>query len=102
VLNQKSGILFYGVFGRTAVPFQGGLNCVRSPVHRTPLRNSLGNSGPDDCSGFYLINFQPWIDGTNDALLGPGITVDAQWWSRDPASPSTTGLTDAIEFEIRP
>jgi hypothetical protein len=102
VLNHKSGILFYGVFGRTAVPFQGGLNCVHSPVHRTPLRSSGGNVGPDDCSGVYTIDFTPWIDGTNDPLLHVGVTVDAQWWSRDPASASTTGLTNAIEFEIRP
>jgi hypothetical protein len=50
----------------------------------------------------YTIDFTPWIDGTNDPLLHVGVTVDAQWWSRDPASASTTGLTNAIEFEIRP
>jgi hypothetical protein len=102
VLNQKSGLLFYGVFGRASAAFQGGVNCVHSPVRRTPLRSSDGNVGPDDCSGVYSIDFTPWIDGTNDALLDIGVTVNAQWWSRDPASPSTTGLTDAIEFEIRP
>lgn len=102
VLNQKVGILFYGVSGRTAVPFQGGKNCVHSPVHRTPLRSSGGNVGVDDCSGVYAIDFTPWIDGTNDSELAIGVTVDAQWWSRDPASASTTGLTNAIEFEVRP
>jgi hypothetical protein len=102
VLNQKVGILFYGVSGRTAVPFQGGKNCVHSPVHRTPLRTSGGNVGVDDCSGVYAIDFTPWIDGANDPQLGIGVTVDAQWWSRDPASASTTSLSNAVRFLVNP
>lgn len=72
------------------------------PSRRTPPRSSGGNVGPDDCSGAYSIDFTPWIDGAIDELLAIGITVNAQWWSRDPASSTTTGLTNAIEFEIRP
>jgi hypothetical protein len=35
-------------------------------------------------------------------LLVPGVEVFAQDWSRDPASASTTGLTNAIHFVVRP
>jgi hypothetical protein len=102
VINQKGGLLYFGAAGRSAIPFQGGFKCVRFPALRTPPRSSGGNVGPDDCSGAYAIDFTPWISGSNNELLAVGVTVDAQWWSRDPASASTTGLTDALEFEIRP
>ena len=31
-----------------------------------------------------------------------GDTVYCQYWSRDPAAPFTTGLTDGVEFSICP
>ena len=34
------------------------------------------------------------------AAVVAGVLVDSQYWSRDPASPSTTGLTNAVEFGI--
>lgn len=102
VLNQRPGLLYYGVSGAAATPFQGGVQCVRSPFQRTPLRSSGGNVGANDCSGLYSIDFSSWIDGTNDPLLAVGVTVRAQWWSRDVASPSGTGLSDAVELEVRP
>jgi hypothetical protein len=37
-----------------------------------------------------------------DPLLQPGRDVYAQYWTRDPADPWTTGLTDAISFRILP
>lgn len=102
VLNQRPGLLYYGVFGASATPFQGGVQCVNAPVRRTPLRSSGGNTGGNDCSGLYAIDFSSWIDGTSDPLLSIGTTVRAQWWSRDPASASGTGLSNALELEVRP
>lgn len=102
VLNQRPGLLYYGVFGASAKPFQGGVQCVNAPVRRTPLRSSGGSAGGSDCSGLYAIDFSSWIDGTSDPLLSIGTTVRAQWWSRDPASPSGTGLSNALELEVRP
>jgi hypothetical protein len=32
--------------------------------------------------------------------LDPGDTVYAQWWMRDPAIASTTGLSNAVKFTI--
>lgn len=101
VLNNKAGILFYG-FSAAAVPFQGGLLCVQPPTRRTPVQNSNGNPPPNDCSGVYGIEFNGVIQGGGDPNLVSGAQVFGQYWTRDPGSPSTTGLTDAISFTILP
>jgi hypothetical protein len=101
VLNQKSGLLFYG-FAQAAVPFQGGTKCVAAPTRRTPLQSSGGNPPPDDCSGTYSYDFNARIQSGADPGLVPGADVYAQYWSRDPQSSSTTGLTNAVGFTIQP
>jgi hypothetical protein len=101
VLNLKSGLLFYGS-GSNAAPFQGGTLCVQTPVRRTPIQSSNGNPPPEDCSGAYSLDFNALIQSSADPLLVPGARCFAQFWSRDPASPSTTGLTDALSFWICP
>jgi hypothetical protein len=102
VLNGKSGLFYYSIWGRNSVPYQGGTLCVRSPLARTPVVHSGGNVGAPDCSGVLSLDFAPWLDGTPNPQLRVVGIVNGQWWYRDPASPSTTGLSDAIEFEIRP
>ena len=37
-----------------------------------------------------------------DPSLGAGAEVFAQFWSRDPASPSHTSLSNALRFVINP
>ena len=101
VVNNKSGILFYG-WTPAAQPFQGGTKCVLAPIRRTPIQSSGGNPPPDDCSGVYTYDFNARIQSGADPNLVVGQTVFAQYWSRDPVSPSTTGLTDAVEFQICP
>jgi hypothetical protein len=72
-------------------------------VRRTPPLSSGGSALPaDDCSGSFAIDFNAWIQSGVDPLLIAGAEVDAQHWSRDPSSPSTTGLSDAIHFRVRP
>ena len=100
VISNKNGIFFYGVSGRMAVPFQGGLLCVQPPIRRTPVQSSGGNPPPNDCSGAFTFDFNAWLQGGGDPGLAPGGKVNGQYWYRDPQSPSTTGLTDAIEFAI--
>ncbi len=99
VLNNKNGLLFWGP-NPLATPFQGGTKCVAAPSRRTPIQNSGGNPAPNDCSGTYSFSF----DAAYLTLqgLGPGQEVHAQYWSRDPQSPSTTGLTDALWFIVCP
>jgi hypothetical protein len=101
VLNNKLGLLFYG-FAPDAAPFQGGHLCVQQPLRRTPVQDSEGNTAPEDCSGLYSFDFNHHIRSGIDPLLGAGAAVCAQYWSRDPSSPSTTGLTNALSFVICP
>lgn len=101
VLNNESGLLFYGQQPLGA-PFQGGTRCVRPPIRRTGLHSSGGNPPPNDCSEQYSFDFNDYLRSGADPNLVAGIGVFAQYWSRDPAHPHTTGLTDAVGFTIRP
>jgi hypothetical protein len=74
---------------------------VASPIWRTAVQWSAGNPPPDDCSGAFSIDFNAWVQAGKPGLV-PGAEVRAQYGYRDPASPSTTGLSDAIAFGIGP
>jgi hypothetical protein len=100
-LNNKNGLLFYG-FAAGATPFQGGWLCIAPPTQRTPLQGSGGSSIGDDCSGAYSFDMNARIQSGVDANLVQGATVYCQYWSRDPASPTTTGLTNGLSFSICP
>lgn len=99
VLNNKPGILFYG-FGPNALPFQGGFLCVQPPTKRTPPQFSGGNPPPDDCSGQYTFDFNAWLQGGGDPSVVSGTQVYSQYWTRDPSSPSTTGLSNGLSFTV--
>jgi hypothetical protein len=108
VRNQKSGLLFYGVSGRAAAPFQGGTLCVASQIKRTPGVSSGGNAAPaNDCSGLYSLDMNAFAAGALGgsplaALKTPGTVVDCQWWGRDPGfpAPNNTTLSNALEYRV--
>jgi hypothetical protein len=95
--ENKFGILFYGTNGPLAAPFQGGLLCVKPPTKRVGHQQSAG-TGP--CNGTYAYDFNVRIASGIDPNLFAGASVHAQWWMRDPQSPSTTGLSDGLAFVI--
>jgi hypothetical protein len=101
VLNNKSGLLFYGSV-QSSNAFQGGTKCVGAPTRRTSIQNSAGNPPPDDCTGTYAYDFNARIQSGIDPNLAAGAVVYAQYWSRDPFAAYTTGLTDAVCFTIQP
>ena len=76
--------------------------CLAAPRKRTPVQQSGGNPPPDDCSGSFGYDVNARIQSGADPSLVPGTLVDGQYWYRDPLSPSTTGLSDALEFHITP
>jgi hypothetical protein len=103
VLNQKSGLMFYG-YSIAGAPFQGGTLCAQPPLQRLPLINSGGSANQDDCSGSYSVDFKQRIQSGVDPMLVPGAPVHAQFWSRDNgfAPPNNTGLTNAVRFVVQP
>ncbi len=101
VLNTKNGLLYFG-FSPAALPFQGGTRCVGFPSIRTAQQNSGGSPSGNDCTGAYSFDFNALIQSGAIPALSVGAKVYAQYWSRDPQSPSTTGLTDGASFTIFP
>jgi hypothetical protein len=101
ILNQKNGLLFYG-YAASTTPFQGGIKCVAAPTLRTVIQSSGGSSSGSDCTGTFAFDFNAQIQSLIDPLLVPGKEVFAQYWSRDPASLSTTNLTNGARFTIAP
>jgi hypothetical protein len=102
VLNQKFGWLVYGVSGRAALPFGGGLLCMNPPARRTPMQNSGGSTTGRDCTGTFSFDFNEWIASEADPALHVGARVQAQYISRDPAASFGLSLTDAVEFLVEP
>lgn len=100
-ISQKSGLLFYG-FATNSTPFQGGFLCAAPPTKRTPIQNSNGSLAGNDCTGAYAFDFNALIQGHTVPQLVPGAQVFAQYWGRDPASASTTSLTNGARFTIAP
>ena len=98
VRSFRSGLLFWGR-APLAVPFQGGLRCVAMPIARTPLQDSGGTPGVDDCSGTFA--FAMTNAYLSEKGLGIGDDLYAQYWSRDAQSaPYLTSLTDALHAWI--
>jgi len=97
VLNQKNGLLFWG-FSAISSPFQGGTLCVGSPTIRTPSFGSGGAASGSSCTGAYSFTFSTAY--MNAYGMDPGEAYFAQWWMRDPSSPSTTGLSNAVYFTV--
>jgi hypothetical protein len=101
VLNQKMGLLVYS-HAPDAAPFQGGTLCVKVPLTRTLPQSSGGNASGSDCTGIHSVDFNARIQSGVDPTLAAGSQTFAQFWSRDPASPSLTGLSNALRFVINP
>jgi hypothetical protein len=98
-LTNKSGLLFYSKSSAAAAPFQGGFLCMTAPLMRHLLQSS---GGAPPCGGSYSMDFNAWVASGADPALVAGQKVWAQYWSRDPSSPSTTNLTNAIHFTLGP
>jgi hypothetical protein len=100
ILNQKSGLLFYGYQSQGA-PFQGGWLCVLAPIRRTSVQSSGGSPTGTDCTGTFSFDFNAYIQTGFDSLIQvPGQQVYAQFWSRDPQDAFFTNLTNGLQFAV--
>jgi len=104
VVNNKRGMLFYSLSGRSAAPFGGGVLCVQPPLRRMPVVSSMGDGGADNCSGSLSFNFNAWLQSGVAHSLIPGDQLNAQYFYRDPHHADGTGygLTPAVEFVLSP
>ncbi|MBM3988391.1 MAG: VCBS repeat-containing protein [Planctomycetes bacterium] len=95
VLNQKSGLFFYSLSGAVAQPFQGGTMCIAAPRQRSAILSSGGAASGNDCSGSFGLDFNAEMRA-HPTRFAVGDTVTGQFWSRDPADPFQTSLSDAV------
>jgi len=108
IMNNKSGLLFYGINGANSLPFQGGTLCVASPIKRTPAISSGGTPPPaNDCSGQFVIDMNAFAVGALGGTPLPelqvsGTVVHTQWWGRDPGfpAPNNTTLSGGLSYTI--
>lgn len=101
LLNQKTGLLFYG-YGAHASVFQGGTLCCQPPVRRTNTQSTGGATGANSCTGSLVFDMNARIRSGVDPALAPGATVAAQYYYRDPQDGWGIGLTDGLLFQIEP
>jgi len=102
VQNQENGLLFAGLAGPAALPFNGGTLCVQPPMKRGPIQGA-GGLGVNPCKGSYqtLVNDGNVIPTGLDA--GPGNSAWYQYWYRDPlngAGQLGTALSDAVQLDF--
>ncbi len=101
VISHRGGVLLYSS-GPDRVPFNGGVLCLRAPLHRGGGVNSGGASPAIDCTGVLERDFNEILRTSSSPDLAPGQRVFAQFYYRDQHNPAGPGLTDAVSFEIEP
>ncbi len=97
LMPSNPGILFYSKTGPASMPLMGGLLCVKPPTVRTAPQ---GSGGSGACTGAMSFDFNAYVASGFDAGLVLGQGVWAQYWTRDPSSPSAANLTDALAFVL--
>jgi len=105
VEGARAGLFFYSVGGPAISPWGASSSflCLEAPTQRTSSQVSSGSQGA--CDGRFAQIFQEWTAANSSALgmpFAPGDVVQAQCWYRDPASPKTTSLTNALQFTFAP
>jgi hypothetical protein len=107
VEGLAAGIVFYGIDNTGYAPAPWGASssflCVKHPTQRTGAQNSGGTFTV--CDGVLALDWNAYVATHPSALGSPfaiGQHVFAQGWFRDPPSPKSTMLSDALEFVVAP
>lgn len=102
VRPNTAGALIWSL-APAATAFGGGTLCVAPPLVHTRVQDSSANGMSwQTCSGSYSFFMSHAYMAAHG--IGPGTSVYAQYWSRDPefAFPNNVGLTDALHFTASP
>ncbi len=103
VAPNETGLLIYGINGKSKINFHNGKLCVKLPFIRLLPFKKSGNSAGGQCRGEFRVNFNNRIQGGIDTTLTVGQRVHAQWFYRDPGIDFfNDGLTNGVEFTIQP
>jgi hypothetical protein len=107
VEGQKQGLLFYGVNNSGFAPLPWGPSssylCVKPPTQRMGVQSSGGTANL--CDGALASDWNAFRAANPSALGHPfsaGQSIYAQGWFRDPASPKSTMLSNALQFTVQP
>ena len=73
---------------------------MQSPVRRHPVLNSGGTATL--CDGVLSEDLNAYIASGADPALVAGATIWLQAWSRDPADPFGSGLTNGLMITVLP
>ena len=101
----RNGLFFYGVTNATYVPTPWGVGgtsykCIANPVQRMGPMDSGGTTG---CTGSYTQDWNAYMANNPTSLGNPrvlGASFQIQLWMRDPPSPKSTILSNALEFDL--
>jgi hypothetical protein len=94
------GLFYFGVNGRTSVPWAAGtLQCVQPPVTRLKTNNSTTQAS--SCASYQRLNFTNWMANHPSRTPPPGTLVQLQAWT-NPTGTAKSRLLDALEFTIEP
>jgi hypothetical protein len=106
VEGQKQGLIYYGIDNAGFTPLAWGPSssflCIKPPVQRTAVQLTGGTAS--FCDGSLSIDWNSFVATNPGALgnpFGAGQQVFAQGWFRDPPSPKTTMLSDALQFTLQ-
>ncbi|NUP97310.1 MAG: hypothetical protein HUU28_14205 [Planctomycetaceae bacterium] len=104
--GSKTGLIFYSISGPAALNWgtSSSFLCVKSPNQRSGTVPTGGTANA--CDGQISLDFFDFITNVNPGALGVPFSAGNQaWfqcWFRDPPSPKTTMLSDALEVTFAP
>lgn len=105
--GQRTGMIFYSIDNPDLGSLPWGAStsnfCVKLPVQRTGVQ--LTGGSVNTCDGQLQLNWNSFVSANSGALGAPfsaGTTIHAQGWYRDPASPKSSSLSNALAIEMNP
>ncbi len=104
--GQRAGLVFVGLSPQS-IPWGAGSSsflCVKPPTTRPPAQSSGGTAG--QCNGTLSGDLNAYLVASGNQPFGvspySGLLVHAQGWFRDPASPKSTSLSNALTLTFSP